>query len=68
MSPFSTVDGAQAANTNRVYTNGQTLTFTGKQVVVRTGNAGATFVSYNGQDLGKMGTAGQVVERVFNAQ
>jgi len=65
---LATVDGAQAANTNRVYTNGQTLTFTGKQVVVRTGNAGATFVSYNGQDLGKLGDTGQVVERVFNAQ
>ncbi len=65
---LATVDGAQAANTNRIYTNGQTVTFSGKQVVVRTGNAGATFVSYNGQDLGKLGNPGQVVERVFNAQ
>ncbi len=59
------VDGAQAPNTNRVFSNGQTATFSGRQVVLRTGNAGATFVTYNGEDLGRLGNNGQVVERSF---
>ena len=62
---LATIDGAQAPNTNKVFPAGQTLTFSGKTVVVRSGNSGVTFLSYNGQDLGKMGEAGQVVERQF---
>src|SRR5258708_5957 len=61
----ATVDGAQAPGTNKVFPAGQVLTFTGKTVTIRTGNAGATFLSFNGQDLGKMGDAGQVTERSF---
>jgi cytoskeletal protein RodZ len=63
----ATVDGTQAPGTNKVFPNGQVLTFTGKTVTVRTGNAGATFLTFNGQDLGKMGEVGQVMERTFKA-
>jgi len=63
----ATVDGTQAPGTNKVFPNGQILTFTGKSVTVRSGNAGATFLAFNGQDLGKMGEAGQVVERTFKS-
>jgi cytoskeletal protein RodZ len=62
---LATVDGAQAPNTNKVFPNGQVLTFTGKAVSVRTGNAAATYLTFNGQDLGKMGDVGQVAERSF---
>ncbi len=65
---LATVDGSQAPNTNRVYSDGQTLSFTGKEVKVRTGNAAATFLTYNGQDLGPMGDPGLVTERIFTAQ
>lgn len=61
----ATVDGAQTANTNRIFSSGQTLTFSGSRVTLRTGNGGATFVTHNGQDLGRMGEVGQVVERTF---
>ena len=59
------VDGAQASGTGRVFANGTTQTFTGKQVTIRTGNAAATQVVYNGQVVGALGTQGQVVERTF---
>ena len=62
-----TVDGAQAPGTNKVVPTGQILTFTGKLVTVRTGNAGVTFVTFNGQDQGRMGEVGQVAERSFKA-
>jgi nitrogen fixation protein FixH len=65
---LATVDGTQAPTTNRIFTNGQTLTFSGRTVVIRTGNAGATYLSFNGQDLGKMGTTGQVGDRSFTYQ
>ena len=61
------IDGAQAPNTNKVFPAGQTLTFSGKTVVIRSGNGGVTFLSYNGQDLGRMGAPGQVAERQFAA-
>lgn len=64
----ATVDGARAPNTDRVYTNGQIVSFTGRAVTLRTGNAGATFVTHNGRDLGRMGEVGQVAERTFAAQ
>jgi len=35
------------------------------QVVVLTGNAAALRISYNGRDLGLMGTVGEVVNRVY---
>ncbi len=62
------VDGAQAPGTGKVLANGATQTFQGKQVVIRTGNAGATQVVYNGQLLGKLGDQGQVVEKTFTFQ
>ena len=64
---LATVDGTQAPGTNKVFSNGQILTFTGRSVTVRTGNAGATFLAFNGQELGKMGEAGQVIERSFSS-
>ena len=64
---LATVDGSQAPGTNKIFPNGQVLTFTGKNVIVRSGNAGATFLAFNGQDLGKMGEVGQVTERSFSS-
>jgi cytoskeletal protein RodZ len=62
-----TVDGTQAPGTNKVLPNGTVLPFTGKAVTVRSGNAGATFLAFNGQELGKMGEVGQVTERSFSS-
>lgn len=62
-----TVDGTQAPGTNKIFPNGQALTFSGKAVSVRSGNAGVTFLAFNGQDIGKMGEVGQVTERSFSA-
>jgi cytoskeletal protein RodZ len=62
------VDGAQVAGTGRVLESGTELTFKGKQVFIRTGNAGATQVVYNGALVGALGTTGQVVERTFTYQ
>ncbi len=62
------VDGVPAPGTGRVFTNGASATFTGKQVVIRTGNAAATSVVYNGQLVGRLGDPGQVVERTFTFQ
>jgi hypothetical protein len=62
------VDGSQAPGTGRVFSNGASETFKGREVVIRTGNAGATRVIYNGQLLGTLGGAGQVVERTFTFQ
>ncbi|HEY8730789.1 MAG TPA: helix-turn-helix domain-containing protein [Candidatus Limnocylindria bacterium] len=64
---LATVDGAQAPGTNKIISNGQVLTFSGKAVTIRSGNAGATFLAFNGQDLGKMGEVGQVTERSFSS-
>jgi len=64
----ATVDGTVVAGTGRVYKDGETQTFTGKQVVLRSGNAGATVVTYNGVSQGTLGTNGQVVEKVYTAQ
>jgi len=64
----ATIDGAVVPGTGRVYKDGETQTFTGKQVVLRSGNAGATQVTYNGVAQGAMGGSGQVVEKVYTAQ
>jgi len=64
---LATVDGAQVPSTNKIFPTGQVLTFTGKTVTIRTGNAGVSFLSFNGQDMGKMGEVGQVTERSFKA-
>lgn len=60
------VDGAQDGRTNRVQPNGTTLSFAGKEVRVRSGNAGATYLIVNGRNLGVMGKSGEVVERSFS--
>lgn len=45
---------------------GKTMSWKGKEVVSFTaGNAGAVTLSVNGQDMGKAGEIGQVVEKVF---
>ena len=62
---LAVVDGAQDARTNTVFADGTTLTFVGKQVIVRSGNAGVTYLTYNGQSVGVMGAGGQVAERTF---
>jgi transcriptional regulator with XRE-family HTH domain len=62
------VDGTTAAGTGRVFASGASATFTGKQVVIRTGNAGVTQVIYNGQLQGTLGAQGQVVEKAYTFQ
>jgi cytoskeletal protein RodZ len=64
---LATVDGAQVPSTNKIFPTGTVLTFTGKTVSIRSGNAGVTFLTFNGQDVGKMGETGQVAERAFKA-
>lgn len=47
---------------------GKTETWKGKEkVVITAGNAGAVEMKVNGQDMGKAGNAGQVVEKTFTA-
>lgn len=62
-----TVDGQTQSSTGKILPNGSILPFNGKSVAVRTGNAGMTYLSFNGQDLGKMGEVGQVTERSFSS-
>ena len=62
-----TVDGQTQAGTGKIFPAGSILPFNGKTVAVRTGNAGMTYLSFNGQDLGKMGDVGQVTERSFSS-
>ena len=64
----ATVDGAIVAGTGRVYKEGETATFVGKQVAIRTGNAAATKITFNGNFLGALGGNGEVVEKVYTAQ
>ena len=65
---LATVDGADVAGTGRVYKDGETAVFTGREVRIRSGNAGATSVIYNGTLIATLGRQGEVVERVFTAQ
>ncbi|HZP95998.1 MAG TPA: RodZ domain-containing protein [Candidatus Limnocylindria bacterium] len=62
------VDGTVVPGTGRVYRDGETATFSGKQVTLRTGNAAATQVTHNGVFEGALGAQGQVVEKVYTAQ
>lgn len=62
------VDGAIVPGTGHIYKDGETATFIGKQVTLRTGNAAATVVTHNGVPEGALGTQGQVVEKVYTAQ
>ena len=63
----ATVDGTVVAGTGRVFRDGETATFTGKRVVLRSGNAAATHVTFNGTSEGALGTQGQVTEKSYSA-
>ena len=56
----ATVDGTIVSGTGRVYKDGESATFTGKTITVRSGNAAATNITYNGVYQGTMGQQGQV--------
>ena len=64
----ATVDGTIVAGTGRVYKDGESASFQGQEVRIRSGNAAATQITYNGQFQGAMGSQGQVVEKVYTAQ
>jgi len=64
----ATVDGTVVPGTGRVFKEGETATYTGREVRLRSGNAAATMVSYNGQPAVALGRQGEVVERIYTAQ
>ena len=51
-----------------MFKDGETATFQGKEVRIRTGNAAVVQVNHNGQVIASLGRQGEVVERVFVAQ
>lgn len=63
----ATVDGV-VAGTAHVYKDGESASFQGGEVRIRSGNAAATLVTHNGVSEGAMGSQGQVVEKVYTAQ
>jgi cytoskeletal protein RodZ len=65
---LATVDGADVPGSGRVYKDGETAAFIGKEVRIKAGNAAAAQVIYNGQLIAGLGRQGEVVERVFVAQ
>ena len=65
---LATVDGNCEPCQGRVFKNGETATFQGKEVRIRAGNAAAVQVNYNGQVTAALGRQGEIVERVFAAQ
>lgn len=65
---LATVDGKCEPCQGRVFKDGETATFQGKEVRIRTGNAANVQVNYNGQVTASLGRSGEVVERVFVAQ
>ncbi len=65
---LATVDGVLAPGSGRVFKDGETAVFTGKEVRLRTGNAAVTQVNYNGSFTASLGSSGQVVERVYTSQ
>jgi hypothetical protein len=64
----ATVDGTVVPGTGRVFKEGETATYTGREVRLRSGNGAATIVSYNGQPAVALGQQGEVVERTYTAQ
>ena len=64
----ATVDGTVVPGTGRVFKDGETATYSGRVVRLRSGNGAATMVSYNGQPAAAMGQQGEVVERVYTVQ
>ncbi|HUG55883.1 MAG TPA: helix-turn-helix domain-containing protein [Candidatus Limnocylindrales bacterium] len=65
---LAVVDGADVPDTGRILPEGTARTFTGREVRIRTGNAGVTFVVHNGVAVGRLGEVGQIVERTFTFQ
>jgi len=65
---LATVDGADVPGSGRVYKDGETAVFTGKEVRIKAGNGAVAQVIYNGQLIAGLGRQGEVVERVFVAQ
>jgi hypothetical protein len=63
----ATVDGTLVAGTGRVFKEGETATYTGREVRLRSGNGAATLVSHNGQPAVAIGKQGEIVERVYTA-
>lgn len=64
----ATVDGTVVAGTGRVYRDGESASFQGREVRIRSGNGAATQITHNGQFEGPLGQQGQVVEKVYTAQ
>ena len=64
----ATVDGTIVAGTGRVFKDGETASFQGREVRIRTGNGAVTTITRNGLAEGVMGQQGQVVEKVYTAQ
>ena len=64
----ATVDGTVVAGTGRVFKDGESASFQGRQVRIRTGNGAVTFITHNGASEGAMGQPGLVVEKVYTAQ
>jgi hypothetical protein len=51
-----------------VFKDGETATYTGREVRLRSGNGAATLVSVNGQAAVALGNQGEVVEKVYTSQ
>jgi cytoskeletal protein RodZ len=64
----ATVDGTVVAGTGRVFREGETATYIGREVRLRSTNGAATMVSYNGRPAAAMGQAGETVERIYTSQ
>ena len=64
----ATIDGTVVAGTGRVFKDGETGTYTGREVRLRSTNGAVTIVSYNGRPAVAMGQAGETVERIYTAQ
>jgi hypothetical protein len=64
----ATVDGTVVAGTGRVFKDGDSAAFQGREVRIRTGNGAVTTIVHNGLSEGAMGHSGQVVEKVYTAQ
>jgi len=64
---LATVDGTDVDG-GRVYHDGETALFTGKEVRIRSGNGAATQVIHNGQLIASLGRPGEVVDRTFRVQ
>ena len=64
----ATVDGTVVAGTGHVYKDGESASFQGREVRIRSGNGAVTQITHNGQFEGPLGQQGQVVEKVYTAQ